>query len=55
MAQNYLNLNQKFIAMNKKQIMKDETHYHMDGMEIITYLLATATVFIIFYSIYTAF
>jgi len=53
MATNYLNL--KLNAMNKKSIMKHENHFHIDGMEIITYLLAAVTVFIISYSIYTAF
>ena len=54
MAQNYLNLKLKFNTMNKKSIIKDEHRYRIDGMEAITYLLATATVSLIFYSVYTA-
>ncbi len=42
-------------AMNRKSFIRKGHTYHEDGIGTITVLLAVATVFITFYSIYTAF
>ncbi len=47
---NNLNLN----AMNKKSETRKGNTYHEEGIGTVTVLLAVATVFIIFYSIYSS-
>ncbi len=42
------------IAMNRKTSIRNSQNYHQDGIGTVTILLAIATVFIIFYSIYNA-
>jgi len=42
-------------AMNKKSAIRHRHHYHEEGIETVTILLAIATIAIIFYSIYSAF
>jgi hypothetical protein len=42
------------IAMNRKTSIKNSQNYHQDGIGTVTVLLAIATVFIIFFSIYNA-
>ena len=42
------------IAMNRKTSIRHSQNYHQDGIGTVTILLAIATVFIIFYSIYNA-
>jgi hypothetical protein len=40
--------------MNKREAIRNGQNYHEDGIGTVTILLAVATVFIIFYSIYSA-
>lgn len=46
--------NLNFNAMKKNPVIRKGNTYHEDGIGTVTVLLAAATVFIIFYSIYSS-